>query len=218
MKKIIIVVILVLLVNLAACINPVQQTEYTVIFDSCGGSAVASQTVAKGGYVARPTVVHDSYSLNGWYTSPVASQGRAWNFDTDRVSADITLYAVWSTTTAEKQMYITINGTKLEVTLSQNTSVDALLELLNQEDITYVAHHYGGFEIVGNIGQSLPTNNMQITAQVGDVMLYQGNSIVIFYGQNSWSYTSIGKINGYSASELRALLGTSGSVEVRLSK
>lgn len=116
------------------------------------------------------------------------------------------------------KMYITIYGNKLEVTLENNSSVNALVELLKQGDITYTADDYGGFEKVGNIGHSLPTNNSQITTEAGDVVLYQGSQICIMVGSNSWSYTRIGKINGYSVSELKNLVGTGeGSTQVTLS-
>ena len=116
------------------------------------------------------------------------------------------------------KMYITIYGNKLEVTLAQNSSVKELVELLKQGNITYTASDYGGFEKVGYIGHSLTTNNSQITTEPGDVVLYQGNQICIMVGSNSWSYTRIGKINGYSTSELKKLIGTGkGSAEVTLS-
>ena len=115
-------------------------------------------------------------------------------------------------------MYITINGNKLAVTLAKNSSVDALVELLKQGDITYTADDYGNFEKVGNIGHMLPRNDTQINTEAGDVILYQGNNICLYYGNNSWSFTRIGKIEGYSASELRNLLGAgNGSVQVTLS-
>lgn len=115
-------------------------------------------------------------------------------------------------------MYITIYGNKLEVTLENNSSVKELVRLLKQDDITYTANDYGGFEKVGNIGHSLTTNNTQITTGAGDVVLYQGNQICIMVESNSWSYTRIGKINGYSASQLRELIGIGkGSAEVTLS-
>lgn len=104
------------------------------------------------------------------------------------------------------KMYIKINENKLEVTLANNSSVDALVEILKQKDIIYTADDYGGFEKVGNLGFSLPTNNSQITTEAGDVILYSGNQIVLFYGSNSWSYTRLGKIEGYSASQLSSLL------------
>ena len=116
------------------------------------------------------------------------------------------------------QMYITINDNKLEVTLAKNESVAALIEILKQGDIVYTADDYGGFEKVGNIGHKLPRNDMQIKTEAGDVILYQGNQFVLFYGSNSWYYTRIGKINGYSAQELRTLLcAGEGKVQVTVS-
>ena len=114
-------------------------------------------------------------------------------------------------------MYMYINGNRLEVALANNDATKALVELLKRGDIVYTADDYGGFEKVGAFGHSLPTSNSQITTQPGDVMLYMGNQIVIFYGNNSWSYTPIGKIQGHSSSELRGLLGAGrGEVEIRL--
>ena len=116
------------------------------------------------------------------------------------------------------KMYLTINGNKIEVILAENCAVDALVEILTQGDITYTADDYGGFEKVGSLGYTLPTDNSQITTQAGDVILYSGNQIVLFYGSNSWAYTRIGKISGYSVSELRTLLGAgNGNVQVRIS-
>ncbi|MDE6849778.1 MAG: hypothetical protein K2J54_00465 [Clostridia bacterium] len=115
-------------------------------------------------------------------------------------------------------MYILINGNKLEVTLAENSAVNALVERLKQGDITYAANDYGGFEKVGNLGFSLPAEDTQITTQAGDVILYSGNQIVLFYGSNTWAYTRIGKINGYSAAQLSSLLGAgNGNVQVTIS-
>ncbi len=115
-------------------------------------------------------------------------------------------------------MFLYINNNKLEVTLAKNKAVTALIDILKQSDITYTADDYGGFEKVGSLGHSLPTENSQITTEAGDVILYSGNQIVLFYGSNSWSYTRLGKINGYSTSELRTLLGAgNGRIQVRIS-
>lgn len=115
-------------------------------------------------------------------------------------------------------IFIYINNNRLEIKLEQNSSVNALLDILQNSDIVYTANDYGGFEKVGNIGHTLPTNNTQITATTGDVVLYQGNQICILVGSNTWSYTKLGKINNYSVDELRLLLSINqGSVEVTLS-
>lgn len=115
-------------------------------------------------------------------------------------------------------MYLYINENKIEVTLAENRAVSALVDILKQGDIIYAADDYGGFEKVGSLGHSLPTENSQITTQAGDVILYSGNQIVLFYGSNSWSYTGLGRINGYSTAELRTIFcAGSGSVQVRIS-
>lgn len=106
----------------------------------------------------------------------------------------------------------------MKVTLAENSSVGALVEILKQGDITYTADDYGNFEKVGDIGHTLPRNDTQITTEAGDVILYQGRNICLYYAPNSWNFTRIGKINGYSADELRALLGAGGgSVPVTIS-
>ena len=116
------------------------------------------------------------------------------------------------------EMYLTINDNKIKVTLAENSSVSALVEILKKGDIVYTASDYGGFEKVGTLGHTLPTNDTQITTQAGDVILYSGNQIVLFYGSNSWSYTRLGKIEGYSVSELRSLLcAGEGNVQVTIS-
>ncbi len=116
------------------------------------------------------------------------------------------------------EMYLTINENKVKVTLAENSAVDALVEILKNGDIVYTADDYGGFEKVGALGHTLPTSNSQITTEAGDVILYSGNQIVIFYGSNSWSYTRLGKIEGYSVSDLRDFLAAGqGSVQVTIS-
>ena len=116
------------------------------------------------------------------------------------------------------EMYLTINSNKLKVTLDKNSSVDELVTILKEGNITYTADDYGGFEKVGSLGRSLTRNDSQITTSPGDVILYSGNQIVLFYGSNSWSYTRLGRIEGYSASELSTLLGAGqGKVQVVIS-
>ena len=112
---------------------------------------------------------------------------------------------------AEKQttmgkMYITIDGQTQAVTLVDNQATKTLVEKLQQAPVTVTLNSSGGFEIWGALGFSLPTSNEQINAQPGDVILYNGSNICIFYGSNSWSYTRLGKIDGLSESELRTFL------------
>lgn len=91
--------------------------------------------------------------------------------------------------------YVTVGGEKFSATFADNSGAHALKELLTGGDITIQMSDYGGFEKVGSLGHSLPTENTQTTTHTGDIVLYQGNQIVIFYGSNSWSYTRLGKID-----------------------
>ena len=105
-----------------------------------------------------------------------------------------------------EKMYITIGNQTLPVTLVKNNATEALMAALAANPITYEADDYGGFEKVGALGMSLPTNNQQLTTQAGDVILYSGNQIVLFYGSNSWSYTRLGRIEYESLEQLKSFL------------
>ena len=90
--------------------------------------------------------------------------------------------------------YITIGESIFAATFADNAGAAALKELLAEGPVTIEMEDYGGFEKVGPLGQSLPTENVQTTTQAGDIVLYQGNQVVLFYGSNSWSYTRLGRV------------------------
>ena len=96
---------------------------------------------------------------------------------------------------SEMQMNVQVGGSTFTATLEENTAVDALVEMMEQEPVTIQMSDYSGFEKVGPLGTSLPASNQQTTTQAGDIVLYQGNQIVMFYGSNSWSYTRLGHID-----------------------
>lgn len=117
-----------------------------------------------------------------------------------------------------EKLYITIGNQTLPVTLVKNNATEALMAALAANPITYEADDYGGFEKVGALGISLPTSNQQLTTQAGDVILYSGNQIVLFYGSNSWSYTRLGRIEYESLEQLKSFLKAGqGRVSVTLS-
>lgn len=95
----------------------------------------------------------------------------------------------------QNTFYVTAGGETFSATFADNSGAQALKELLAGGDITIEMRDYGGFEKVGPLGQSLPTENSQTTTRAGDIVLYQGDQIVMFYGPNSWSYTRLGKID-----------------------
>lgn len=96
---------------------------------------------------------------------------------------------------SEMQMNIHVGGSTFTATLEENEAVDALVDMMKQGPVTIQMSDYSGFEKVGPLGTSLPTSNQQTTTQAGDIVLYQGNQIVMFYGSNSWSYTRLGHID-----------------------
>ena len=104
-------------------------------------------------------------------------------------------------------VYIKVNNNVLNVELEDNSATIELKERLKNGDIVVNAHEYGGFEKVGDLGFSLPREDINITTSAGDIVLYQGNQISLFYNSNSWSYTKLGKIQNVSSSELKNILG-----------
>lgn len=103
-------------------------------------------------------------------------------------------------------IYIKVNNNVLSVKLEDNSATRELKEQLKNKDIIVNAHEYGGFEKVGNLGFSLPKKDANITTSAGDIVLYQGNQISVFYNSNSWSYTKLGKVQNISSNELKDIL------------
>ena len=93
------------------------------------------------------------------------------------------------------KMNVQIGDTFFTATLEDNAATSELIEMMREAPITISMNDYSGFEKVGPLGRSLTTNNHQTTTSAGDIVLYSGNQIVMFYGSNSWSYTRIGKID-----------------------
>lgn len=99
-----------------------------------------------------------------------------------------------------------VDGTPLRVKWENNSSVSALKELATDGNLTIKAHQYGGFEQVGSLPQRIESNDVHMTAEPGDIMLYSSNSVVVYYGTNTWSYTKLGHIENLSEAELQELL------------
>ena len=112
-------------------------------------------------------------------------------------------------------MEITAGGKTITATLADNATAKALAEKLKSGSVT-VEMKANGFEHYGLLGFSLERHDEQISAVSGDIMLYHGNNICVFYGNNSWSYTPLGKVDGKTADELKAFFGT-GTVSVTYS-
>ncbi len=100
-----------------------------------------------------------------------------------------------------KKMTLQIGNSSFTATLENNPAVDAFVEMMNNSPIIIQMNDYSGFEKVGSLGTNLPADDKQTTTHAGDIVLYNGNQIVIFYGSNAWSYTRLGKIDDLSGWE-----------------
>lgn len=114
----------------------------------------------------------------------------------------------------ESKLKITVGGEELLATFEDNPSAEEFRDLLAQGPVTVEMDDYGGFEKVGPLGTTLTRSDEQITTQPGDVILYQGNQITIYYGTNTWSFTRLARID--DPTDLREKLGD-GTVSVTFS-
>ncbi len=119
-------------------------------------------------------------------------------------------------TKMEKTLRLRINDTDVTVDWEENESVKTLSDLVSAQPLAVQMSMYGGFEQVGSLGTSLPRNDVQTAAHSGDIVLYAGNQIVVFYGSNSWAYTRLGHITNVSAEDMTKLLAN-GDVVITIS-
>ena len=111
---------------------------------------------------------------------------------------------------------VKINDEVFDVKLENNSATQELIKELKKGNITVNASEYGGFEKVGELGFSLPTNDENVETNPGDIVLYQGDKVSLFYGSHQWSYTKLGKIDNVDPNKLKEVLG-SGDVTLEFS-
>lgn len=97
--------------------------------------------------------------------------------------------------TMSKELTLMVNDTVVPVLWEDNTSVAELSQYVSDNPIRIAMRMYGGWEQVGSLGRSIPRKDVQLTTEIGDIMLYSGNQIVLFYGENSWAYTKLGHMD-----------------------
>ena len=117
---------------------------------------------------------------------------------------------------SQNKISLTANGMTKTATLVQNDATADLISLLEKGPITLSMTENGGFEKIGNLPQSLPTSDVRQIAQSGDIMLYIGNVLCIFYGSNTWAYTKLGTLDNMTSDEIKGFL-SGNPVEVILS-
>ena len=110
------------------------------------------------------------------------------------------------------ELQMTIGNTPVSVDWEDNEAVEALKDLCRNQPLTIQMSMYGGFEQVGSIGTALPHNDVQTTTSAGDIVLYSGDQMVVFYGFNSWAYTRLGHITDKSAEDMADLLSNGDTV------
>lgn len=94
----------------------------------------------------------------------------------------------------EMKMNVQVGNATFTAALEKNVAVDAFVGMMKQAPVVIQMRDYAGFEKVGSLGRNLPSDDRQITTHEGDIVLYSGSQIVLFYGSNAWSYTRLGKI------------------------
>lgn len=99
-----------------------------------------------------------------------------------------------------------IDGQPVNVDWLDNETVAALKTQLQTGPLTVTTHRYGGFEQVGSLGFTLPRNDVETVTAPGDIVLYAGNQLVLFYGENTWAYTRLGRLTGLSPAAVKTLL------------
>ena len=149
---------------------------------------------------------------------PALAEDADWR-DVHRIDngADTAAIRAWAISLAEEgdaEMRMMIGDTSVAVQWEDNDAVAGLHDLA-RDGLTIHMSMYGGFEQVGDIGYSLPADDAQMTTEAGDIVLYSGDQLVVFYGSNSWSYTRLGRITDKTAEQMAALLAN-GDVTITL--
>ena len=150
---------------------------------------------------------HDS---NFWQQCFYNYLNKIFRSSPSKTAEQATTAVTTQTATAESKsadLTVKIGDTAVEVEWQDNEAVNALKELVKTSPLEIKMSMYGGFEQVGNLGKTLPNSDEKITTEAGDIVLYSGNQISVFYGSNTWDYTRLGKIKDKSETELKDLLG-----------
>ena len=159
---------------------------------ACGKNDTQAQTPSRQ---AEPSTIDSSSQsdiLNGSENAGESSVQETERNETDTAETDIQDNMEENKV---ENMNVQVGDVVFSATLEKNEAVSALVEMMRESPVVIQMSDYSGFEKVGSMGTSLPASNSQTTTQAGDIVLYNGNQIVIFYGSNSWNYTRLGYID-----------------------
>ena len=183
----------------------------SVVLTACGSEEQATEPAAEP---AAEQTVESATEPTAESASEPAAESAAEPAEPETSEAENT--AADTDTKEDSAMQLMIGETEVPVTWEENASVEALREIVADSPLTIQMSMYGGFEQVGPIGQSIDRDDQQTTTDPGDIVLYSGNQIVVFYGSNSWAYTRLGHID-LSKEEMTDLLAN-GDVVLTISK
>ena len=157
---------------------------------ACGKNDTQAQTP---GRQAEPSTIESSSQSDGLKGSENAGESSV-DMDSTETGAETDIQNNTEENTVTN-MNVQVGDVVFSATLEENETVSALVEMMRESPVVIQMSDYSGFEKVGSLRTSLPASNSQTTTQTGDIVLYNGNQIVIFYGSNSWSYTRLGHID-----------------------
>ncbi|MBQ4238602.1 MAG: hypothetical protein II698_04770 [Ruminococcus sp.] len=200
-KRLCLLLAVALTVVLTACGNTADKAKPTATVQATQPTVSATQAPTKSPETQEMTAVTQAPQ-----TEPTPMETAAPEIATEIIQEE-------PAPTGDLQMLI--DGTAVAVAWEDNAAVDTLKELCNGQTLTIDMSMYGGFEQVGSIGTQLPRDDVRTTTEAGDIMLYAGDQMVVFYGSNSWAYTRLGRITDKSQAQLSELL-SGGNVTITL--
>ena len=183
-----------------------------VLFSACN-SAENQTEITQPTTSEHATTEMTTQPITNISTESITQATETTEFNEQETQAQSVEHTEYTEETTALQM--TIGNTSVSVDWEDNESVQSLKELCRNQPLTIYMSMYGGFEQVGSIGTALPQNDMQTTTSAGDIVIYSGNQMVVFYGSNSWAYTRLGHITDKTQAELTELL-SNGNVTVTL--
>lgn len=201
-KRLIFALSMAIMISLAGCgAAPAKQNSSSSLPESGVSSQESESSVTESISSQENSNASQDSSYVEEFSQPQASQNNVSSEEnvqpkpSETASSETPQEEETSSEETVMNLNVTIGTSTFTATLEDNAAVDAFVEMMRKAPVVIQMSDYSGFEKVGSLGTSLPSSNSQTTTQSGDIVLYNGNQIVIFYGSNSWSYTRLGKIN-----------------------
>ena len=174
-----------------------------------------TQSVTAAKETTKPTLAEESSATQPSATAPAGTQATPETEQQPDQNKEEAQSEADQAQEGDMMLQMSIGGTPVAVAWEDNEAVESLRQLCKDQALTIDMSMYGGFEQVGSIGSALPQSDVQTTTSAGDIMLYSGDQMVVFYGSNTWAYTPLGHITDKTQAELTQLL-SNGNVTVTL--